>query len=54
MQQDFGIALRAEQEALRFELAPELAVVVDLAVVRDPVAAVGGSPSAARRRPTDR
>jgi hypothetical protein len=42
VKKDFGVAVRAKHEAFRLELAPQLAIVVDLAVERDPVAAVGG------------
>ena len=41
MQQHLGVALRSEDEALAFQLAAQLAIVVDLAVERDAIAPVG-------------
>ena len=39
-EEDLGVAVGAEREAVAPELLSQLAVVVDLAVVRDPVAPV--------------
>ena len=40
VQDDLGVGVRAEARAARLELAPELDVVVDLAVVREPEASL--------------